>query len=340
MKVARVAICRNAVSDERGNGRNGAVPDSSARWLSSEIARQGLGLFASAEDGAAFLQSLPTLERQRWAVLIKRRLAVVLGNHEVPRIDRQRCLDDLRRSYGDYADLVICGVSQAHRFGLPEQGGEHPEVVSLEDIAAVATLTYDETSTSRVVESGTPREQLWRERFVVLAQRVHHLVIVDRYGLSDRNAMGIVWLLQQIFHDRRDPTAIQLDIVVEARAGGAGANQVADAIQRLGLGAPDPARFRSIALHVADPQLAQCELHDRFLRFDGRVIDSGTGCAIFSDLNVYARTNLSFGSYPESEKVLDDMARQCSVAYWSSGAAMWLDEDDAALDLSRRRRTR
>jgi hypothetical protein len=339
VKVARVAICRNAARAERDRGK---PPEAETRWLRNEIMRQGLGLFASGEDRDRFLASLSDVERAKWVKLIvERRLAHVLGEGEVTRIDRHDCLEELRRTYCDHADLVLCGLAHARQLGLPaeEDARLRPEVASLGNVASVATLSYDESEAALVVPRGTSREQVWRERFAVPAQWVQQLAIVDRYGLQRHNAAGIVWLLRRLFRDRRDPGPVKLELAVERRSAEVSLRHVAEAIDQLGLSAPDPQRFRSIIVWVADQDFGQREMHERFLRFDGRVIDCGTGCAIFGEGSVFQRTSLSFGSYAESEELLGEVSRTCVGARWHSAARMWLSAEDASpIALVRRKR--
>jgi|HubBroStandDraft_2_1064218.scaffolds.fasta_scaffold11249_3 hypothetical protein len=306
--------------------------------LRERIDQRGIGLFATRSGRERFLSSLPDVERARWIEILTTRLLVhVLEPNQAKEIHEQGALEDLKREYVDIADLVVCGREQARALGL-DAGQEHsgaPEVASICDLDLVDAFGYDETSAThtRTVRSGEQRETVWEEWIAPLAARVCHLAIVDRYAFKNEmksrsHETGFRWLLPRVLEARRVASPLKLELVIENDKGAISPSDLSRVIASFGLRDPDPSIFKSVAVWLADKEFGQQHLHDRMLRFDGRVLDCGTGLQVFSEPAVYQTTKIDLGSFKESEETLQLTERHCIGARWRSKARLWLSTRD------------
>lgn len=334
MKLVRVAICRHAATppaQEQADIRTRKMTSK----LRERIDERGIGLFASQADREHFLGSLPDVERQRWIKIVtERHLVHVLDPGQADAIHKHDRLEELKRDYADIADVVVCGSEQARDLGLDndQENATPPAVTPVRDLDLINAFGYDEArpQNTRTVESKSRRQTVWDEWIAPLAPRVSHLIIVDRYALKNetkasRAGSGFKWLLQQTIAARTVTFPLKLEIVIENDKGGVSVGDLSRTIESFGLRDPNPGFFRSVSIWLATKEFGQRHLHDRMLRFDGRVLDCGTGLQIFSQEDVYQSTKIACGSFRESELFMAKVERECIGARWRDQARMWLD---------------
>ncbi|MDO8184016.1 hypothetical protein Q5424_02460 [Conexibacter sp. JD483] len=335
MRVTRVVICGNAATETVQTATS--IGDR-ARALRKRIDEKGLGLFANLDERGKFLNSLSPVERQRWvSLVVDRRLVHSLDG--VRGVFEHATVDDLRMTYADLADVVVCSEQQEQSL-MQERGqadNRRPEVTSLETVASASAFDHDAVRST--VAAGETRDAVFDERIRPFAPWIERLVILDRYALTAVEKPydpedGFKWLLRRLREERRTQDPLKLVLTMAVKRSEIDAATVAYVIERFGLRHPDPELFKSIALNVVNEDTGQRHLHDRFFRFDGRVLDCGTGLAVFGQSQVFQRTRLSIGSYAESEETLDlvELEPTTGAASWRRNQQLWLARDRSPID--------
>jgi hypothetical protein len=341
MMLARVAICRDATTGVNGNRRL----EKHAEALRERIEERGIGFFASAEDRRLFLKALSPVEHKRWlALMTDRTILHVLPAGHAPRIHEQSSLWALREAYGDDVDVIVCGREHAVALGLDQEylleETETPIVGALPDVSVSQALSAldDDAKQSAHIEAGTQRKAVWRTFFAPPARFATEVVIVDRYAYDQQTkhtATGFRWFVEQLQRDRLRPDPIKLQVVVQQRKSSAPLReQLADAITRFGLREP-PEIFRTIKVRVATRNFGVRHLHDRFVRFDGRVITSTTGLSVLASQKVACQATVAPGPYRASERLLAKLDEgdvmtatwKARTALWKSGSMVLFDDD-------------
>jgi hypothetical protein len=343
MMLTRVAICRDAAS---GIGRDERLMER-ARLLRTRIQERGIALFASTQDRNAFIDSLPPFEHKCWMELItSQRLVYVIPDGVVASIHTHETLAELRRVYADEADLIVCDRAHAIRIGLDDRylltQDERPAVGALPDVDGATALNPDELTggATDLLPADTLREKIWHNHFAPVAALAEKIVIVDRYLYQQelarkRHSTGLKWFVDRTLADRRTPADLKLEIVVQQASSEQPLDQqLIDAIRRFRLEEPI-GPFRSITVWMVATDYVVRNLHDRFIRLDGRVIRLSTGLAVLADERLYQQATVSLGSFKESEKVRQRVASQAPLrAHWHTSSGLWKDPDGRKLNFN------
>jgi hypothetical protein len=336
--IARVAICRDTVDSD-----DGARTARHAKALRVRIQDRGIAVFASLTDQRGFIASLPPVERKRWTALMssERKLVYVLPHHHAGSIHEHETMQELRASYRDEVDVIVCGRDHALRLGIPEslllEEDEQPAIGALPDVHCARALGPDEQEgkSHRLVPAGTSREEVWTRYFQSAASLCSDILIVDRFAYDQASKgrfSGFRWMIDELLSTRRSEEPIRLEIVVQQRKSDLTVEaQLADAIVQLGVKDP-PKAFRSVTVHLAATGYGVRNLHDRFLRFDGRVVCSTTGVSVLNTPHVRQQASVYLGDFTDSDTVWKDL-RQSSVltARWRSRYQMWVGAEDEIL---------
>lgn len=336
--IARVAICRDAANaDEHARARR------HAEALRIRIQERGIALFASLADQRRFLASLPAMERKRWMALAssERKLVHVLPDGDIGSIHEHQTTRELRASYGDEVDVIVCGREQALRLGIPEglllDEDEQPAVGALPDVHCAKALGPDEQESlsHRLVPAGTLRDNVWRQHFQPAASLCSDVLIVDRFAYDQaakRRYSGFRWTVAELLRTRRVTEPLRLEVVVQQRKSKLSVEaQLADAIFHLGLKDP-PKDFRSVTVRLVTTHYGVRNLHDRFLRFDGRVVCSTTGVSVLGDPRVAQQARVFPSDFNDSDTVWKDLQEESVLtARWRSRHQMWVGAENEML---------
>jgi hypothetical protein len=335
VSVVRIAICRNAARASQDE----SIDVDQVRRLGERVMERSVGLFATAEDRRRFMESLPDVERKRWVTIFaERRLAHVLRPNQVSSIHEHRDLATLKREWDSVADLLVCGREHARQLELEtsSEDAPSPEVTPLSRLDLAKAFSDDVRNPlhAQQITVGERREDIWESYIAPLVPWVERLVIIDRYirkneAARSQEESGLGWFLRRVLAERIVDSRLKLEIVTTRRAGEATPQEyLCDAIKTLHL--DDPARndLQSVTLWLADEKFASHRLHDRQLRFDGRVLNFGNGLVTFSRPEVFQDTTVTLGSFPNSEDKLELVEESCIGARWRRGAGLWLSARD------------
>lgn len=161
----------------------------------------------SPEDAASLLRSLRRVQSPELISvmmrLVQNRLVIASHPKPVP-ADSVWTSSDLA-TWRNVADTIVMAQ---YRTELFEDHVAQPEVTSLAGLVTTDALERTERLRGALVRQGTPREDVWRERFAPLAQNSSRVYMIDPYasialardlqGKVGRHQTGASWLLRKI----------------------------------------------------------------------------------------------------------------------------------------------
>lgn len=229
------------------------------------------------------IDKLPVDIRKLWkATLTSAWRQAVTGVAELSDV---QCAEDLRPFKG-LLDLACLEETRATCVGLKHDESSFKvldiavEVCRIECVDATEAFGQADALAQSHIEPGVAVSDLWRDRFGRLARHSSHIVLVDRYAAQshatnpaesglrrllvnvDREGSGVIVRLCSQLPDKTTVDAVEhsvTSVVSELRHGG----------------------IREIRVTLAPYKMFEHLAHDRYLRFDDKVVAIGVGLEVF-----------------------------------------------------------
>ncbi len=255
--------------------------------------RVGLLVFDGTRFGdsalAAVVEQLPQDLRVRWQASLKQNRLMPLGEG----FSGWAALEspEQLRAVADKIDLVCCEETRAQILGVPadQEAWACPdprlEICRFDCIDQAAAFRRAQVLAEEDVPAGTRVDDLYQERFAVLAEHCQHVVIVDRYAWQrfhertggGRNS-GLAWLLSRLDGCRRVHQVIVYSSIPDTytvqQVSAWGAERF-DLLRRGGIG--------ELRVHLCSSKTFGTIAHDRYVRFNDAVCWLGSGLEAFED---------------------------------------------------------
>ena len=209
-------------------------------------------------------------------------------------------------------EVALLGDDQATFLQIPD--GESMclgsvEGVRLWDIDASLRFGYCETLSTKPIERGELREDVWTQRFQRLASHAKVIVVVDQYAVQNNNIDGVISLLN--FCDRDSEGCA---ITLYSSPGRDGSlhrirNEIEAAFYRL-----NGNRIASVTVRLFRESDFRVYAHDRHIRFDQNVVRVGRGMRPFEKATVTESTDVGLAVLEpgESETKEDDLDKKAT----------------------------